>query len=283
MRIVVVDDQASQRDGRVHWLSQVSGVEAIGVDFEGALALREGWRCVDTVVLDGHDRRSATRRRLAAAAAGLTEPFTPYDRYVGVRVALAVREFSGPDLTRIVLVSAHARDSDLRARRIAQSGIDYVFEHYEVDQDAPTFLRAVLEPETFSVRQAPIDWPSRGYLGEPDVARAIRAVETSPAGPMLLDNESHRDHPEHEWAIRSLRGKLEQLMRPRLTVTAGPRSQRAPRKSWFSEQLREALGLDLPHDPDATDRPDPTGGRGAPGREDGPAHGPRGRPGGGVR
>lgn len=255
MRIVVVDDQASQREGRVHWLSQVPGVEAIGLDFEGALALRDGWRSIHTVVLDGYDRRSASRRRQAAAAAALAAPFPPYDRYVGVRIAHAVREFSGPEQTRIVLVSAHARDSDLRARRIAQSGVDYVFEHYEVDQDAPTFLRAVLEPETFSVRPSQIDWPAGGYLGEPDVEGAIYVVESSPAGQMLLDNESHRDHPEHEWAIRSLRGRLEQLMRPRLTMSAGPRSQRAPRKSWFSEQLREALGLDLPHDPDGPDDP----------------------------
>lgn len=261
MRIIVVDDQASQRAGRVHWLQQVPGVQAVGVDFERALAMRDGWRSVDTVVLDGHDRRSASRRQEAAEAAGLSAPLSAYDRYVGVRVATAVREFSGPERTRIVLISAHARDSDLRARRIAQSGIDYVFEHFEVDQDAPTFLRAVLEPEAMASRDIPTDWAARGYDGEPDVARAIRAVEDSPAGEMLLADESHRDHPEHEWEIRSLRRRLQQLMRPRLPVSAGPRSQRAPRKSWFSQQLREALGLDLPADPDEPP-PDPDEPRG---------------------
>lgn len=252
MRVVVVDDQASQREGRAHWLAQVPGVEAIGLDFETAMALREGWRSVDTVVLDGHDRRSAARRQAAATAAGLPRALPPHDRYVGVRVAAAIREYSASDRTRIVLVSAHARDSDLRARRIAQSGVDYVFEHYEVDQDADTFVRAVLEPETFSSRSParPTDWAAHGYLGVPDIAAAIRVVEASPAGPMLLNDASHRDHPEHEWAVRRLRRRLDELMRPRPSQSTGPRSVRAQRKSWFSEQLRQALGLDLPADPD---------------------------------
>ena len=70
-----------------------------------------------------------------------------------------------------MLISAHARDSDLRARRIAQSGVDYVFEHYEVDHDATTFVRAVLEPWALSPRDSPIDWKAQGlsliHISEP--------------------------------------------------------------------------------------------------------------------
>ncbi|MBK8435078.1 MAG: hypothetical protein IPL37_00765 [Austwickia sp.] len=250
MRVVVVDDQSSQRDGRVPWLSWVPGVEPVGMDFEQAMALREAWANIDVVVLDGHDRRSARRRHEAASRAGMSEPLPDHDRYIGARIAQSIRTYSPPETTRIVLISAHARDSDLRARRIAQSGVDYVFEHYEVDHDATTFVRAVLEPWALSPRDSPIDWKAQGYAREPDVAAAIRTVEESPAGSMLLSDGTHRTHPEHEWAVRSLRQRLQLLISPRLESTSGPRHPRAPRKSWYSEQLRQALGLDLPRDPE---------------------------------
>lgn len=252
MRVVVVDDQASQREGRVTWLGRVDGVRAEGIDFEEALARTDAWSDVDVVMLDGHDRRSDGRREEAARAAGIA-PVTAVDHFVGVRVAHHVRSLRGPRSSGgplVVLVSAHARDNELLARRIAQAGIDYVFEHYEVDGDRATFVTAVLEPWTLA-RLAPtvLDWQALGYEQEPDVEAAVRALEASPARDMLLKDGAHKQHPEHEWALRQLRERLSRVLSPRLQDSGGPHRRRAPTKSWLATRMRGALGMDLPRDP----------------------------------
>jgi CheY-like chemotaxis protein len=248
VRIIIVDDQLSQRAGRVAILSGVSGVEVTGMTFEEAAALGPGWRDVDIAVLDGHDRRPAQRRAEAAAAAGVAG-FPVYDNYVGVRVAAVIREYSGPEQTRIIMISAHARDNDLRARRIAQAGVDYVFEHYEAEPDPQTFVRAVLHPETFSPHPANVDWVAAGYTRAPDVARAIDALESSAAGPMLLADEPGVSHPEHAWSLRRLREQIDRALHLRVLPGGGPRTRRASRKSQLAERMRQALGRDLPVDP----------------------------------
>src|SRR5436305_2290399 len=183
MRVIIVDDQLGQRLGRVAMLSDVAGVEVSGMSFEQAVALGAGWAEVDIAVVDGHDRRSPERRAQAAEDTGI-EPLPAHDNFVGVRVASLIRHYSGS--TTIVMISAHARDNNLRARRSAQAGVDYVFEHYEAEPDRETFVRAVLHPETFSPAAEDVNWVAAGYTGEPDVAGAIRALEASTAGPMLL-------------------------------------------------------------------------------------------------
>jgi CheY-like chemotaxis protein len=239
-RIVVVDDQASQRDGRVAWLAAIPGTDVTGMTFEQAAALGADWSAVSIAVLDGHDRRPPARRAQAARDAGIPD-LAPHDNFLGVRIAELIRRHSTAETTRIILVSAYARDNDLRARRIAQAGVDYVFEHYEVDASAETFTRAVLYPETFS----PPRRPARG----PDVAGAIAAVESSPAGPMLLGDEPHSHHRELEWSLRQLRQRLHALLPGGPTTDTGPRNARGARKSWLAAQLRQALGKDLPVDP----------------------------------
>jgi CheY-like chemotaxis protein len=247
LQIAVIDDQSSQREGRVSWLRDVPDCVATGLTFEQAMAA--DWQAVDIAILDGHDRRSINRRAEAAAAAGI-EPIAPYDNFVGVRVAERIRQTRSPEQTRIILVSAHARDSGLRARRIAQAGVDFVFEHYEVDADQETFVRAVLHPESFSPHPDTFDWQALGYSGEPDVAAAIKTWEASAAGPMLLDDERHRDNPQSEWALRTLRSGLHAALPGSMSDGSGPRRKRAPAKAWLSKQIRQAFGRDLPTDPD---------------------------------
>jgi CheY-like chemotaxis protein len=244
-RIIVVDDQASQRDGRVSWLSTEPGVEAEGMTFEQAVALGAGWQDVDIAVLDAHDRRSQERRDQAAAEAGI-EPIAPHDRYVGVRVAELIRLHSR---TRIILISAVARDSDLRARRIAQAGIDYVFEHYEVDQDARTFVQAVCSPETFSlVASYPAAWSD--YTSAPNIRGAIASIEESPAGrAILLQNKRLEDNKSLTWSWRKLRDALQKQLSYKLRHDTGRYTPQAPRKDWLLKQLDEAFGQDLPVDP----------------------------------
>jgi CheY-like chemotaxis protein len=249
-QIVIVDDQASQREGRVEWLSHLPGIQVEGMTFEQAAAFGQGWADVQIAVLDGHDRRGPEHRARAAAEAGIPA-IAPHDNFVGVRIATLIREHCTPEQTRIILVSAYVRESELRSRRIAQAGIDYVFEHYEVDRDAESFVRAVLSPETCAARRNPPDWLARGYTGPPDVAAAIAAMEASPAGPMLLADEPHKRNKSLEWALRTLRQTLHRLLRGQLTAAdSGPRKQHTARKSWLASQLREALGKDLPVDPD---------------------------------
>jgi DNA-binding NarL/FixJ family response regulator len=249
-RIVIVDDQASQREGRVRWLSHVPDVQVEGMTFERAAALGPGWADVQIAVLDGHDRRGPEHRAQAAAEAGIPA-LAPHDNFVGVRVATLIREHCTPGQTRIILISAYVRESELRSRRVAQAGVDYVFEHYEVDRDADSFVRAVLYPETCSAHREPPDWAAHGYTGTPDVAAAIAAMEASPAGSMLLADEPHKLNKNLEWALRTLRKTLHRLLRDQLTATdSGPRKPHAPRKSRLAAQLREALGKDLPVDPD---------------------------------
>lgn len=247
-RIIVVDDRASQRDGRVSWLSATPGVQAEGMTFEQAVALGDGWRDVDIAVLDAHDQRSAERREQAAAEAGI-DPIAPHDNYVGVRVAELIRLHSTPAETRIILISAVARDSDLRARRIAQAGVDYVFEHYEVDHDARTFVRAVLSPDTFSPEfSAPPAWTE--YTTPPNIRGAIASIEASPAGrAILLENKRLEDNESLEWSWRKLRGTLQKQLSSKLRHDTGRYTPRAPRKDWLLKQLDEALGHDLPVDP----------------------------------
>jgi hypothetical protein len=248
VRIIVIDDHPSQRDGRVLWLSRIAGVEVTGMTFEEAAALGEGWQAVQIAVLDGHDRRSLAHRAQAAAAAGVA-PLPPHDNFVGVRVATEIRKHCTSQQTRITLISAYARDNDLRSRRIAQAGIDYVFEHYEADKDEETFVRAVLHPETFPSRDRPVDWAAHGYTTEPDVASAITIVEESPAGYLLLADGPGNSSRGLEWAFRTMRGRLYKALRGGVSPGAGTRQPRAPRKGWLVEQLRQAFGKDLPVDP----------------------------------
>jgi CheY-like chemotaxis protein len=248
VRIVVVDDHASQLAGRLAWLSGCPGVEATGLTFEQAAAY-DGWVGVHIAVLDGHDRRSPERRRRAAADAGV--PALPeHDNFVGARVAEAIRRQSAPGRTTIIMISAHARDSDVRARRIAQAGVDYVFEHYEVDRDEQTFVQAVLHPETIDVRARPADWRAQGYHGVPDVAAAVAAVEESPAGHLLINDAAGKHHRDQAWAFRTLRGRLQRALRAAVPAsTSFQRAPQAPRKEWLRQQLRQAFGRDLPTDP----------------------------------
>lgn len=250
MRIVVVDDQASQLAGRVAWLSHASEVdEVVGLTFEQAAAYGAGWSQVQVAVLDGHDRRSVERRRQAAVRANVSA-LPAHDNFPGVRVAEAIRAVSSADQTVIILISTYARDCDIRARRIAQAGIDYVFEHYEVDSDAETFTRAVLDPVSFCTTTSEVNWGSRGYCSAPDIAGAIAEVERSEAGIMLLNGEPGKLHRELAWGFRTLRGRLQQLLRVEVPVsTSADRVARAPRKAWILGQLRQALGWDLPTDP----------------------------------
>jgi CheY-like chemotaxis protein len=249
-RIIVVDDQPTQRTGRVQLLSRVPGAAAEGMTFEQAMALGQGWSQVQIAVLDGYDRRSAARRVHAAAEAGIP-PLAPHDNLLGVRVAMLIRQHCTSEQTKIIMVSTHARDSDLRARRIAQAGVDYVFEHYEVERDEDSFVRAVLSPEAFSPQRESANWPTHDYAGIPNVAAAIAAMEASPAGSMLLADELHKRHKDQEWELRALRQRLHKFLPGQLAGTdTGIRKPRAPRKAWLSAQLRQALGKDLPVDPD---------------------------------
>jgi CheY-like chemotaxis protein len=250
MRIVVVDDQASQRDGRVTWLAQLPDTHVEGKTFEEALAFGPQWRDVDTVVLDNHDRRSAQRRADAARAAQV-EPIPPYEKFAGVRVAQAIREHSPSERTTIIMISAYARDNSLLARRVAQAGVDYLFEHYEVDDSPATFVRAILSPASFSlpVAQQTIDWSVHGYTKEPDVSSAVAAVEASPAGQMLLADDVHKRNKPLEWAVRKLRKDLERWLPRRGDNGSGPRRTEGPSKRWFADQFRRIFGQDLPVDP----------------------------------
>jgi CheY-like chemotaxis protein len=248
LRIIVVDDQPSQRDGRVLWLSSVPGVDVLGMTFEQAMALGSRWTDIQIAVLDGHDRRSPQRREQAAVDAGITA-LARHDNFVGVRVANLIREHCDPRQTMIIMISAHARDSDMRARRIAQAAVDYVFEHYEVNYERETFVRAILSPQSFSPHRIDVNWPAHGFSSEPDVAGAICALESSPAGAMLLTDEPHHRHPEHEWAVRNLRHRLHETLHGHIAPGSGLREARAPRKSWLADKLRQALGADLPVDP----------------------------------
>lgn len=246
MRVAVVDDQASQREGRLTWLSR-AGIEAVGLTFEEAIAWTREWQTVDVAVLDAHDRRASWQRRAAAEAVGI-EPIAPHDNFIGVRVAEHIRTCGAH--ARILLVSAYARDNDLRARRIAQAGIDYAFEHYEVDGDEHTFVAAVVDPESVAaaIAQPEVNWVGQGFTAAPDVAAAVREVEGSPAGPMLLADDPHYRHPEQEWAIRQLRNRLFSALPNALPVTAGDRVKRAPSKTWLARQLRVIFAQDLPVD-----------------------------------
>lgn len=147
------------------------------------------------------------------------------------------------------MVSAHARESDLLARRIAQAGIDYVFEKYEVEQDPETFVRAVMSPDSFSPKRENIDWSAHGYLAEPDVSHAVTTLESSPAGTMLLTDEPHKRHKDLEWAIRKLRKDLDRWL-PRRDVSTSPRHSDGPSKKWLAQQFRQIFGRDLPVDPE---------------------------------
>lgn len=247
MRMVVVDDQPSQLTGRVAWLSAVPDVEVVGLTFEQALALGPAWRDADVVVLDGHDRRAPVRRAAAAMDAGI-EPIPEYDNFPGVRVAMAVRNECGPDRPTIILVSSHARDSEIRARRIAQAGIDYSFEHYEVEYDEATFVRAMVDPGAFSHTSDAN--PPGADNDVRDIARAIDVLEQSPARELLLSDAPYKRHRDLEWAIRTLREDLaDALPDPAVPAGAGPRRRRAPSRALLALQLRQALGLDLPRDP----------------------------------
>lgn len=248
MRVAVVDDHASQLEGRIAWLSRCADVEAFGMAFEEAAAYTH-WEQVQVVVLDGHDRRSPEHRRIAAAAKGV--PALPdHDNFAGVRVAEAIRRQSPSDRTTIVMISAHARDSAVRARRIAQAGVDYVFEHYEVERDERAFVQAVLHPDTVPVGDAAIDWASHGYLGVPDIAGAVAAVEQSSAGRMLLYDQLGKHAKDQAWAFRALRKRLHRLLRARVpTTSSSERETRSPRKEWLVAQFRQAFGRDLPSDP----------------------------------
>jgi CheY-like chemotaxis protein len=248
MRIVVVDDQPSQLAGRVHWLTTVAGADVSGLTFEQALALGPQWRGVDVVVLDGHDRRSPARRADAAADARI-EPIPDHDVFPGVRVAAAVRAECGRRRPTIILVSSYARDSEIRARRIAQAGVDYAFEHYEVEVDAATFVRAVLDPASFSPDARAGVFGAGPAVAALDVAGAVAILEESPARDLLLGDAPYKRHRDLEWSVRTLREALAAALPGEAPPLAGPRRRRAPTRAMLGAQLRQALGLDLPRDP----------------------------------
>lgn len=249
MRIVIVDDSPSVRDARQLWLREATDAQVDALDFEGALALGTRWGQVDIAVLDGHDRRSPERRAAAARRSGV-DSIPAHDHFPGARLAQEVRRHTPAGVTSIILISAYARENELISRRIVQAGVDYVFDHCEVDQDRETFVRAVTQPWTFSSRRASIDWAALGYERAPDVQAAIDIAESSPVADMVLNDEAHVAHPSDEWAIRSVRHRLGDALPGGVSAGAGPRQARAPRKSWLSQQLGLALGRHLPTDPE---------------------------------
>jgi hypothetical protein len=253
VEIAVVDDQPGQLAGRVLWLSRVPGVTVVGLTFEQAMARGPRWRETDVAVLDGHDRRAPARRLRSAADAGV-EPFPAHENFPGVRVATSIREHAGGSRPRIIMISAHARDSEIRARRIAQAGVDYVFEHYEVEQDEATFVRAILDPAGVSPCGGSTPVRFSAAVARADVAGAVASVEASPAGAMLINEELYKTRRELAWAARVLRERLGGLLPDEGAVGSGaagggPRRERGPRRSRLAAQLAQAFGRDLPVDP----------------------------------
>ncbi|MCG7320346.1 hypothetical protein [Arsenicicoccus bolidensis] len=173
---MIVDDSLSVRDARQLWLREATDAQVDALDFEGALALGTRWGQVDIAVLDGHDRRSPERRAAAARRSGV-DSIPAHDHFPGARLAQEVRRHTTAGVTSIILISAYARENELISRRIVQAGVDYVFDHFEVDQDRETFVRAVTQPWTFSSRRASIDWAALGYERAPDVQAAIDIAE----------------------------------------------------------------------------------------------------------
>ena len=101
---------------------------------------------------------------------------------------------------QVAVLDGHDRRCPHRREQAAcDAGVPALAPHDNfVGVRVATFTRAVLTPESFSPPRGEVDWPAHGYTSPPDIAAAIRAIESSPAGAMLLTDEPHHRHPEHE-------------------------------------------------------------------------------------
>lgn len=242
MKAVVVDDRADARDGRVWWLLK-AGADVVGLSFLEALATDRTWHDVDLAVLDGRDDRRSTAVTIPNPDGEAT---TVHDRFLGVRVAEAIRRTRSPEQTRIVVVSAFARENEYLARRFWEAGADAVYSLDELPDAAP-FVSSVLESlrspatdDTFP--PSPFRRPSpRATHRNAPLSAAIALMEASPAGRDLLfclpPSES-TGSPHH---LRTLRARLGDALGIR-EYTGGPRD-RHPSKQTLSRRLRLALGL----------------------------------------
>ena len=233
----MVDDRPDTLAGRVLWLQSVDGAQVEGLSFSQALAA--DWDGVELAVLDGRDDRV---HAIITITDGERSQIS-FDRFLGPRVAECIRRGRNRDQTRIVLVSAYARDNEVLARRCFEVGVDYLYDVHEL-QSAEAFMAAVFEPdcEPLSARALPLSqWQQLGLAAAPKLTQAIAAVEASPAGEQLLFDEPAADHPGQAHFLRTLRERLG----PLLAIPpegGGPRTRHASKRV-TSAWLRRAMGL----------------------------------------
>jgi hypothetical protein len=244
--VVVVDDNAAQRAGRVKWLDAVEGVQAVEMSFEEARDFGSGWKGVDIAVLDGHDSRSEEQRREEAAETG-KGALPSNDRFVGASVAAEIRRHSNSNRTRIVIVSVFARNSEVLTRRMQQVGVDFVFESMEV-ASANDFQLAILQMDAPRL-EPEAGWWRRDHLKVPDVVGAIAKIDASEeAGDALVGNQRIGGKKPSNHASRKLRAELGSFLQLKDSgnrTGGGPTSSRSPFKAKLSSYMRDALGLDL--------------------------------------
>lgn len=237
-RIVVVDDRADARSGRVGWLAAVPETDVRDLDF--AEAMTACWDDVDLAVLDGRDDRATQPAQVTAGSVTVRS----YDRFLGPRVAQQIRRHRSPTQTRIVLISAYARENEILARRCHEAGVDFLYDLHELN-DAEAFVHAVLNPDpsaAATLLDGATRWEHRGMTRPPRLTEAVQALEASPAGVQLLFDEPAADHPGMGHHLRVLREQLGRLMALQPAAGGGMRD-RNPSKRLLSHWLRRAMGL----------------------------------------
>lgn len=237
-RIVVVDDRHDALAGRVSWLAALPNTQVIGLSF--AEALQASWEGVDLTVLDGRDDRMAATVTIPDGERLVTS----HDRFMGPRVAQAIRRVRTRQQTRIVLVSAYARDNDVLARRCFEVGVDYLYDVLELD--AERFVSAVFAPDPAAATATlarRVRWDHQGLDGVPHFTEALTAIEGSPAGVQLLFDEPAADHPGMGHYLRRLREDVGRLLRLAPPPGGGPRERHASKRH-LSQWLRKGMGLE---------------------------------------
>ena len=238
--VVVVDDRADTLEGRVTWLSRVPAVCVRGLSFREALDPGTDWSTVTLAVLDGRDDRLEDWIDLPQPD-GTARPVP--DRYLGVRVAERIRAVRNPGQTRIVLISAYARDNEILARRCQQAGVDYLYSVHEL-HDAQAFYDRVLRPDASAAPErliAGTRWQQWGLDGAPDLSGAIAAAEASPAGAQVVFDLPAKQFPGLGHQQRRLRETLGRTLGLHGRLAGGDR-QTHPGKRAISQWLRRALG-----------------------------------------